>query len=388
LFRESNPASLVLDGGDFFGAKSPPRERDKSKLVTNIMGMIGYDAVGIGEGELRYGLGFLRAQLEANKIPAVSANLVYIDTGRPIVEPYRVIKRGGLKIGVTAIAPSLEELRDKEPLKDWRDQNVTVTDPKTALSEVVERMRNKEKVDMVVVLSHLGDETARTMVEEVPGITVWIEAHNRGRLVKPEKVGETILTACRGRSSGYSELYLSMDDQKMVSNFVGQAKTLEDKGPADEAAVALIAEFKKGDQKPVRPRAERAEQPRFNAAMVNEDRYSSVESCKKCHMKIYDSWTHTAHASAYATIAETDQWNDPDCLMCHTTGYGTMSDPESGMIEPKYWNVQCESCHGMGTKHSRAAGAEKVPEHVCLECHNQSNSPKFDYQTYLKTGVH
>ncbi len=378
----------MLDAGDFFGAKSPPRERDKSKVVSHIMGLINYDVVGIGEAELRYGLGFLRAQLDAHELPAVSANIVYRDSGEPVFAPYRVVKRGGLKVGVTAISGDMEALRGKEPIKDWKDQNLELSDPKTTIQTVVETMRTKEKVDVVIVLSHMGDQVAMKMAEELTGIDVWIEAHNRGRLVRPEKKNGIIFAACRGRSSGYTELYLSMNEERLVSNFVGQARTLESKGPADETAIAVMAEFKKAGQKPVQARARKAERPRFDAALVNEDRYVSVESCRKCHADVYESWTHSVHASAYATIAETEQWNDPDCLMCHTTGYGMMSDPESGMIEPKYWNVQCESCHGIGTEHSRLTGSADVPEHVCLECHNQSNSPEFDYTTYLEHGTH
>ncbi len=351
------------------------------------MGMSHYDAVGIGEAELRYGLGFLRAQLDAFQLPAVSANMIYEDSGKPVFSPYLVIRRGGLRIGVTAVSGDIEDLRGKEPIKEWKEQNVTLSDPQAALENVIERMRSKEKVNLVIVLSHMGDEVGTKMAKNVAGIDVWIEAHNRGRLVRPEKKGETILTACRGRSSGYAELFLSFTEEKMVSNFVGQAKTVESKGPTDEAAVALIKAFKKEESKPVQKRAQKAEKPR-DLSMVNAHRYLGFDSCRKCHEKIYEGWTKTDHASAYATIAETEQWNDPDCLMCHTTGYGMMSDPESGMIEPKYWNVQCESCHGMGTEHHRGPGAAEVSEHVCLECHNQSNSPEFDYATYLVHGVH
>ena len=111
----------MLDAGDFFGPKSPPRERDKSKLVTRIMALAPYDVVGVGEAELRYGLGFLRAQISEHNLPAVSANLVYIESGDPVVEPYRIVRRGGLKIGVTALSGELEDLRGKEPIKDWKD---------------------------------------------------------------------------------------------------------------------------------------------------------------------------------------------------------------------------------------------------------------------------
>lgn len=380
----------MVDAGDFFGPKSPARERDKGKFVTRVMEVASYDAVGIGEAELRYGLGFLRAQLEASNLPAVSANLVYADSGEPVVSSYLMLKRGGLRIGVTAVSGELEALRGKEDLNAWRDQNVTLTDPKTALESVVKRMREQEKADLVIVLAHMGYEEAERMGGEVPGIDVWVEVHNRGRMITPERKegSETIYAACRGRSSGYGELYLSIDENRRVGSFVGQARTLPSKGASDETVAAMIADFKRQEQKPVAARAKKAQRPHFDAKMVGRRTYVGVESCKKCHQKAYESWADTPHAAAYATIAETDQWNDPDCLLCHTTGYGEMSDVETGMIEPRFWNVQCESCHGMGTGHSRSPGAAAVAEHVCTDCHNQSNSPDFDYEAYLGHVVH
>jgi len=377
----------VIDAGDFFGPRAPEREREKSRLVSDIMGVAKYDVVGIGEAELRYGLGFLRSRIETAGLPVVSANLVYRDSGGPIFDPYLILQRAGLRVGVTAISGQLEDFRGREDVTAWHEQNVTMADPKPALEGVVAEMK-KKKVDVVIVLSHLGMPLAEQLTQEIAGIHVWVEVHNRGRLITPEKKGETIFSACRGRSSGYAEIYLSLDEEGTISNFVGQARTLPSKGLVNDTVVHMLADFqKRTTEKTAEARTRKSAEPYVSASQV-EHRYVGLESCMKCHAGVYESWAETVHAQAYATIAETDQWNDPDCLLCHTTGYGQMSDRESGMIEPRFWNVQCEACHGRGTEHSRAAGAAAVPEHVCTECHNQSNSPEFDYETYLEHGVH
>lgn len=356
--------------------------------MAHIMGIAGYDVVGIGEGELRYGLGFLRAQIAAESLPAVSANLVYEDSGKPIVEPFRVLRRGGLRVGVTAITGDLEDLKDKEPVVEWAQQTVTLLDPKTRLAEVVQRMRKKEKVDVVIVMSHLGEEVGAKMAQEIPGIDVWIEAHNRGRLVQPEKKAGTIFTACRGRSSAYADLYLSLGPEKAITGFEGQARTLPSQGPTDQTVAALIAEFKQADKKPAPPLTQTGKRPRFDTTAVGKDTYLGAQSCRECHLKIYDSWLQTPHAAAFSTLAEGDSETNLDCLLCHTTGYGQMSDPQSGTIDPKFWNVQCESCHGKGTDHDKSPGRATVAEYVCRECHNQSNSPEFEYEVYLRRVAH
>jgi hypothetical protein len=46
-------------------------------------------------------------------------------------------------------------------------------------------------------------------------------------------------------------------------------------------------------------------------------------------------------------------------------------------------NVQCENCHGMGTKHEAfAAVSPKVAETACLTCHTASTSPDFNFAKF------
>jgi len=51
-------------------------------------------------------------------------------------------------------------------------------------------------------------------------------------------------------------------------------------------------------------------------------------------------------------------------------------------------NVQCENCHGMGTKHPDKTAQVVVGPDVCLTCHTQQQNPNFDYDEALKHIVH
>ena len=44
--------------------------------------------------------------------------------------------------------------------------------------------------------------------------------------------------------------------------------------------------------------------------------------CQKCHQKQYDFWQKTNHASAYLILFSKGQHFDPECIRCHTLGYG------------------------------------------------------------------
>ena len=92
--------------------------------------------------------------------------------------------------------------------------------------------------------------------------------------------------------------------------------------------------------------------------------YIGVKACKKCHIKQERSWKKMKHAGAWEALPE--KYHDPSqkdeegraCISCHVTGYGK----DGGFVDPtaseNLLGVQCEACHGPGSKHKEAA--EKV----------------------------
>jgi 2',3'-cyclic-nucleotide 2'-phosphodiesterase/3'-nucleotidase len=100
---------LLVEAGDFAPEAANPIEEARIDFQFRIMEHIGYDAIGVGERELNFGYGKLKALAAASKVPVVSANLVDKKTGQPAFKPYAIVQKGGLKVGVfSVIAPKLE----------------------------------------------------------------------------------------------------------------------------------------------------------------------------------------------------------------------------------------------------------------------------------------
>lgn len=154
--------------------------------------------------------------------------------------------------------------------------------------------------------------------------------------------------------------------------------------------------------------------------------YVGNAKCKMCHKKVevgeqYAKWEASPHAGAFETLKseksaqiaknkgiEGEAWETPECLKCHTTGFGV------GGYEVKdedFWNpepedktgvkavkrmkglqaVGCEACHGPGSKYKSkkimqaifageldgtTVGLTKISEKTCTGCHNEE-SPTF-----------
>jgi mono/diheme cytochrome c family protein len=77
-----------------------------------------------------------------------------------------------------------------------------------------------------------------------------------------------------------------------------------------------------------------------------------------------------------------------ECVGCHVTGYerpGGSSVTHVAQLE----NVQCEECHGPGSKHALnptdvTSIVVKPPPSRCLECHHPPHVEQFDAVAQLK----
>ncbi|MDZ4172177.1 MAG: 5'-nucleotidase C-terminal domain-containing protein, partial [Methanobacteriaceae archaeon] len=75
----------------------------------------------------------------------------------------------------------------------------------------INKLRNEEKVDLIVVVSHLGFPQEMKLAHEVEGIDVLLSAHTHNRLYKPILVNNTILiqSGCHGSFVGMLNLNIS-----------------------------------------------------------------------------------------------------------------------------------------------------------------------------------
>ena len=107
--------------------------------------------------------------------------------------------------------------------------------------------------------------------------------------------------------------------------------------------------------------------------------------CGNCHVGQQATWTGTAHADAWASL-EGSGHAAAYCEGCHAVSQlGNAGDIDGGWTTTKdtrYYDVQCESCHGAGQMHVNNPGASQpyAPMGIyetngCGECHEGAHHP-------------
>lgn len=153
--RRQHPDLLLFDSGDF-SQGSPYYTLYKGDVEVGLMNLMRYDAATIGNHEFDFGVENMARLFKKADFPVVCANYDFTGTAlEGVVKPYVVLKRGGLKIGVFGLSPELDGLVLAESCA-----GVKYNDPVKAANDVAKTLKEKEKCDIVICLSHLGWDIA------------------------------------------------------------------------------------------------------------------------------------------------------------------------------------------------------------------------------------
>ncbi|MCC6213830.1 MAG: hypothetical protein IT376_03105 [Polyangiaceae bacterium] len=108
---------------------------------------------------------------------------------------------------------------------------------------------------------------------------------------------------------------------------------------------------------------------------AGESGFVGVERCATCHASAVEFWRRTPHSRAYATLESQHKQFNLECVGCHVTGYdrpgGSTVTHVAGLEA-----VQCENCHGPGSRHvgnpgSSAYITRRPAENLCAgQCHH------------------
>jgi 5'-nucleotidase/UDP-sugar diphosphatase len=207
--EKRNHPVLVLDSGDFLMGSLFHMLAREEAMELRLMKDMGYDALTLGNHEFDLkpkGLARIlhSAAARGGMPPVVFSNAVFSKESdkddaleeafkRGMVKPYLVLEKGGMKIGVFGIMG--KDAAEKSPFAS----PVKFRDPIETSQEMVKVLREKEKVDMVICLSHSGLREAKTVSEDellaqkVHGIDVIVGGHSHTRLEKPMVINSTLI---------------------------------------------------------------------------------------------------------------------------------------------------------------------------------------------------
>ena len=228
--REHHPGAVLVDGGDYSMGTLFQTMFSSDAPGLRIMGQMGYDAVTLGNHEFDYRDNGLARHLytavnSGERLPQiVASNIVFPSEDKMAkelmdlknsmdtygVKEYTVIQRNGLKIGIFGLMG--KDADDCTPMT-----GVTFKEISESAEKIVHKLKNVEKADIIICLSHSGTSKIKSasedelLAEKVPDIDVIVSAHTHTKLEKPITVGKTIIGSCGEYSNYLGVLDLEQD---------------------------------------------------------------------------------------------------------------------------------------------------------------------------------
>ncbi|MCF6466105.1 bifunctional metallophosphatase/5'-nucleotidase [Clostridium sp. Cult2] len=233
--REKDSNLLIVDGGDFsmgtlfqtiFSSHSPG---------LRLMGQMGYDVVTFGNHEFDFRAEGLADSLKAAKdsgdnLPQIVASNISFpvdDNGELTpsltklknsmehygVKDYTVIEHNGIKIGIFGLMGI--EADSNAPMSE-----VEFTDQIQAAKDIVQILKDEEKVELIVCLSHSGtwEDKSKSedeiLAKEVPDIDIIISGHTHTSHYEPIIVGDTIIGSSGRNGDNLGVLNIIQDENK------------------------------------------------------------------------------------------------------------------------------------------------------------------------------
>jgi 5'-nucleotidase len=262
--RKGQGPVLVLDAGDYSMGTAFSAATRETGGELHLMGLMGYDATTFGNHEFDLGpdgLGkSIGAAVKAGRIPAVLAANTSVpgsdgtlaDLQRLIkegvVRRYMVIERGDIRFGVFGTL-------GKEAMIYTSGGATTFADPTESARDVVKILREQEKVDVVIALSHGGvikgadgrysDGEDVQLAKDVAGIDVVISGHSHTELQDAIIVnGRTPVVQTGRESRNLGELVITVGGDKLTVEAYG-LHPIDDTVAGDRVIAAEIDKLKK-----------------------------------------------------------------------------------------------------------------------------------------------
>jgi 2',3'-cyclic-nucleotide 2'-phosphodiesterase (5'-nucleotidase family) len=363
--RTKNPYTLLVDTGDHF--KEPTRQgKLKAETLLTATAQMQYDAVALGEHDLLYGSKFLQ---DRTQIPWIAGNLKieHFEPPRSRVKTFT----NGLKVGILAVA---------EPGLFYDYFGLTMDEPEKTILSQVAHMHEKEKPDLIVLLTHAKKQTALKYLD-MEGVDIVINGHilTESDVIDLEPIRKNgkifVQSSARGQKMGELRVQIAPDSNKSIRHDMVKLDSSVKFAPE---MVELYAKYN-----------EEVEALFFESLANKRNKakqavYAGEKVCKTCHLAEHKVWAASHHGRAYDTLRKINKAFDPECLVCHVVGFNLAGGFISELDTPNLKNVQCEVCHGPGRDHASApqAGFGNRATEACKNCHVKNHSPRFNFAEY------
>jgi len=230
--------TITLDGGDFFEGGAYSRFTN-GEIVAKAYDAVDFDAAAVGNHDMNWGRKAFKTITDQAATDFLANNITDRtgDGTLDSIRPYKIIERKGLRIGIIGTTtPETADGPDKATLR--------IEDPAAKTKEYVDELKRDNKVDMIILLSHLGRADDMKLAQQVKGIDIIVGSHSHTAIRTPDKSGDTLIVQAGGEGDYLGKLTVSYDPSKhAIVDYTGELIPITADIPPDPQVEGIIAPY-------------------------------------------------------------------------------------------------------------------------------------------------
>ena len=218
---------ILLDAGDCLQGDNAAyyfnyADTVSKHIFARMVEYMGYDAIAVGNHDIETGHKVYDRMVETMEVPFLAANALRTDDGRPYFQEYVTLKRHGIRITVIGFT--------NPNIKSWLSpllwEGMTFESLLPMAQEVVDRVKEEEKSDVVIVLTHSGtgdgdgsqlESQGLDLFKSLRGVDFIICAHDHSPVVHKNDSICLINAGSHCRNLGSGTVTVRVEDGKVVS---------------------------------------------------------------------------------------------------------------------------------------------------------------------------
>ena len=221
---------LLIDAGDCLQGDNAAYYFNYIDTITphlfpRLAAYMKYDAVAVGNHDIETGhpvYDRVAADLKKSGVDFLAANAIRNDNGKPYFKPYKVVKKGGLKVAILGYTNANMKAWLQEEL--WSGMHfVPIVD---VIQADVDKIRAKERPDVMVVVMHsgTGDGDGSMLESEgldafhlVKGVDFVLASHDHRPYVEATDSCGFLNSGSHSRNVAEGKLHLTVKGRKVVA---------------------------------------------------------------------------------------------------------------------------------------------------------------------------
>ena len=209
---ESRGACIHVDSGDAIHGTGAA-QWTRGAAIVPVLNAMGIEVMTPGNWEFGYGPAVLEERIAEMAFPVVAANVTRAATGEPAFAPSVIHEAGNVRVAFIGVTSPIVATTMPQPF----GAGLRFDDALEVLPALIADIRDRERPDLIVLLSHYGFAQEVRIARAIDGIDVILGGHTHDVIAEPVMVGRTIITQSGAHGSYLTRLDLELSNGRVCA---------------------------------------------------------------------------------------------------------------------------------------------------------------------------